>query len=62
MDRLWIACVIAISAAATLFAWWRISRSADPLAFKVCMALVASIPLLGPVFWLFAVSMPPSHV
>lgn len=61
-DYILIACLLAVSAAATLFAWSRIFRSADPIAFKICLAFIAAIPLLGPVFLLFVASMPASRL
>jgi hypothetical protein len=61
-DHVFIVGLVAASAAATLFAWSRIAQSADPSLYKLCLAFVAAIPLLGPVFWLFVASMPASRV
>ena len=46
------------SAAATLFAWFRIWHSPDPRPFKVLLACVAAVPVLGPIMWFFIATMP----
>jgi hypothetical protein len=53
-----IALLLVASVAATLFAWIHIWRSADPRPFKSILALVAAIPLLGPIMWFFIATMP----
>jgi hypothetical protein len=51
--------LIALSFGGTLFAWRTIHESNDPLWAKVLLALLAAIPVLGPIMWLFTAAMPP---
>jgi hypothetical protein len=50
--------VLAASAVATIFIWRQIYRSVDPVPMKWALAVVAAIPIIGPLFWPF-LSMPP---
>lgn len=52
--------VLGASALATLYIWWRIARSHDPLPMKVALGIAVAIPVIGPLFWPF-LSMPSRH-
>jgi hypothetical protein len=55
-----LAIVLVLSAVVTLYIWWRIAQSSDPLPFKVFLGIAVAIPIIGPLFWPF-LSMPPRH-
>jgi hypothetical protein len=50
--------VLVVSAAASIYLWTVIYRSADPTPMKVMLAIGVAIPVIGPLFWPF-LSMPP---
>lgn len=59
MDReVLLPITLALSFGVTVACWIRICRSVDHTFFKVTGALIAAIPFLGPVFYLF-ICMPP---
>ena len=58
MEHVPLALLAAASASATAFAWWRIFVFADPTVFKLLLAVVAAVPVIGPILWLFIASMP----
>ena len=53
-----VSILLLASVAGTLFAWLQILRSPDPRPFKVVLASIAAVPLLGPVMWFFIATMP----
>ena len=55
-----VAIVLGVSALVTVFIWWRIARSSDPLPLKVALGIAVAIPVIGPLFWPF-LGMPPRH-
>lgn len=58
MDSAWFWILLAASAVGTLLCWVRIVRSNDIAFFKVAGFVIAAIPFLGPIFFLF-LDMPP---
>ena len=50
--------IVLVSEVFTAFIWWRIFRSDDSVGFKVALACVTAIPVLGPLMYPF-LDMPP---
>jgi hypothetical protein len=55
-----VAVALALSAVATGYIWWLISRTNDSLPMKLALGVAVAIPVIGPLFWPF-LSMPPRH-
>jgi hypothetical protein len=58
MHSAWFWILLSISAVGTVLCWIRIVRSDDIKFFKVAGFVIAGIPFLGPIFFLF-LDMPP---
>ena len=57
-DSAWFWILLGISFFATVACWVRVLKSDDIPFFKVAGAVIAAIPFLGPIFFLF-IDMPP---
>src|SRR5258706_4407288 len=60
MDTIPAYVALALSYTGTVWCWRRIWRSNDLLFFKISLALIAALPLLGPLLYLFA-DLPPRY-
>jgi len=53
MDSAWFWILLSVSVVGTVLCWVRVLRSEDIMFFKVAGFVVAAIPFLGPIFFLF---------
>ena len=61
MNSILLALLLGTSLCGTVFAWYTMRESQDPRWFKVLLAVIVAVPVLGPIMWLFTASMPSEH-